>query len=174
MGGEPWMDGRVRIALERGRVVLVEIDVEKGLTTIAGPLLRRTRLSVLVSDNSVNEALDFPLVAVVPLSGARSIGALYPALAPGKGGIIKTSYALIDHVRSVDKRRIRKIFGFVTKAELSAIDRGLALYLSLATGSSPFDDVRLSARGKVGASSTSPETQCDPPWVPRRQGALDD
>jgi hypothetical protein len=38
-------------------------------------------------------------------------GALYPKLSPGKCGLAKTSFALIDHLRSIDRRRIRRAIG---------------------------------------------------------------
>lgn len=52
-------------------------------------------------------------------------------LRPGHGGLAKTSYALIDHVSSVDKRRIRRVFGLVPTSEIDALDEGLALFLGL-------------------------------------------
>ena len=58
-------------------------------------------------------------------------GALYPSLAPGSSGLTKASYALIDHIRSIDKRRIRRMFGQVSRAELARIDQGLELFLGL-------------------------------------------
>jgi mRNA-degrading endonuclease toxin of MazEF toxin-antitoxin module len=50
---------------------------------------------------------------------------------PGPSGLVKRSYALIDHLRSVDKRRIRRIFGVVSTGEMEAIDQGLVLFLGL-------------------------------------------
>jgi len=58
-------------------------------------------------------------------------GALYPSLAPGPSGLTKTSYVLTDHVRSIDKRRIRRTYGQVSAAELASIDQGLELFLGL-------------------------------------------
>jgi mRNA-degrading endonuclease toxin of MazEF toxin-antitoxin module len=84
-----------------------------------------------VSDPAVNADQRFPLIAVVPVTGTPGDGALYPELAPGKSGLLKTSYALIDHLRSIDKRRIRRVFGQVTKSELAAVDQGLELFLGL-------------------------------------------
>jgi len=46
-------------------------------------------------------------------------------------GLTKTSFALIDHLRSIDKRRIRRVFGRVTLDELAAVDQGLELFLGL-------------------------------------------
>ncbi len=111
--------------LDRGTVVLVELD-----PTI-GHEQRGVRPCIAVSDPAVNVDQRFPLIAVVPVTGTRGVGALYPELSPGKSGLTKTSYALIDHLRSIDKRRIRRIFGRVTDGEISAIDQGLELFLGL-------------------------------------------
>lgn len=47
-------------------------------------------------------------------AGTPGEGALYPELSPGRGGLAKTSFALIDHLRSVDKRRVRRVFGRIS------------------------------------------------------------
>jgi mRNA-degrading endonuclease toxin of MazEF toxin-antitoxin module len=63
------------------------------------------------------------------------VGALYPALSAGTSGLTKTSYALVDHLRSIDKRRIRRIFGQLTSGELDGVDQGLELFLGLGAAS---------------------------------------
>lgn len=112
--------------LDRGSVVLVELD------PTVGHEQRGIRPCIAVSDPSVNADQRFPLIAVVPVTGTPGQGALYPELSPGKSGLTKTSYALIDHLRSIDKRRIRRVFGRVTKSELTTVDQGLELFLGLA------------------------------------------
>src|SRR5687767_2510712 len=101
--------------LERGTVVLVELDPSIGHEE------RGVRPCVAVSDPAVNADQRFPLIAVVPVTGTAGVGALYPGLAPGSSGLIKQSYALVDHIRSIDKRRIRRMFGQVSRAELANI-----------------------------------------------------
>lgn len=112
--------------VDRGTVVLVELD------PTVGHEQRGVRPCIAVSDPAVNADQRFSLIAVVPLTGTPGEGALYPELSPGKSGLTKTSYALIDHLRSVDKRRIRRVFSRVTRDELTAVDQGLALFLGLA------------------------------------------
>jgi mRNA-degrading endonuclease toxin of MazEF toxin-antitoxin module len=51
---------------------------------------------------------------------------------PRGNGLRKESYALVDQLRSVDKRRVRRVFGGVSPDELAAIDQGLALFLGIA------------------------------------------
>ena len=113
------------MTLERGTVVLVELD------PTVGHEQRGVRPCVAVSDPAVNADQRFPLIAVVPVTGTTGVGALYPSLAPGSSGLAKPSSALVDHIRSIDKRRIRRMFGQVSLAELTNIDQGLELFLGL-------------------------------------------
>jgi mRNA-degrading endonuclease toxin of MazEF toxin-antitoxin module len=41
------------------------------------------------------------------------------------------SHALLDQLRSVDKRLVRRVFGRITENEMRAIDEGLTLFLGL-------------------------------------------
>jgi len=38
---------------------------------------------------------------------------------------------LIDQVRSIDKRRVRRVYGQVSPDEIDAVDDGLRLFLGL-------------------------------------------
>jgi mRNA interferase MazF len=113
------------VKLDCGTVVLVEFD------PTVGHEQRGVRPCIAVSDPDVNADQRFPLIAVVPLTRTPGEGSLYPELAPGKSGLTKTSFALIDHLRSIDKRRVRRVFGRVAKDELAAVDQGLELFLGL-------------------------------------------
>ena len=89
------------------------------------------RPCVVVTDPEVTEDQRFPMVCVVPVTKTRGDGALYPTLTPGGSGLRASSYALVDQVRAVDKRRITRVFGRVSADELKAIDEGLRLLLGL-------------------------------------------
>jgi mRNA interferase MazF len=114
------------VTIDRGTVVLVALDPSVGHEQ------RGLRPCVTVSDPAVNADQRFPLIAVVPVTGTPGEGALYPELSPGKSGLARTSYALVDHLRSIDKRRIRRVFGRLTLIELARIDEGMELFLGLA------------------------------------------
>ena len=122
------MDQGAGVTLDRGTVVLVELD------PTVGHEQRGVRPCIAVSDPAVNADQRFPLIAVVPVTGTPGEGALYPVLSPGTSGLTRLSYALIDHLRSIDKRRIRRVFGQVTSGELAGIDQGLDLFLGLGVG----------------------------------------
>jgi len=113
------------VRLARGAVVVV------GLDPTVGHEQHGVRPCVVVSDPDVISDQRFPLVCVVPVTGVQGEGLLYPPVAPGQSGLAKKSFALIDHLRSVDKRRIRRVFGELAPEEIAAIDEGLALFLGL-------------------------------------------
>ena len=111
--------------LGRGAIVVVELDPTVGREQ------RGVRPCVVVSDPDVISDQRFPLVCVVPITGTPGEGLLYPPLAPGPSGLAMQSFALIDHLRSIDKRRIRRVFGELPREEIAAIDEGLAVFLGL-------------------------------------------
>ena len=111
--------------LGRGTVVVVELDPKVGQEQ------RGMRPCIIVSDPDITSDQCFPLVCVVPITGIPGEGLLYPPLLPGKSGLAKRSFALIDHLRSIDKRRVRRVFGEIETDEVAAIDEGLAVILGL-------------------------------------------
>ncbi len=111
--------------LDRGTVVVV------GLDPTVGHEQRGLRPCIIVSDPDINSDQRFPLLCVVPITGTPGEGILYPPLSPGKSGLAKKSFALIDHLRSIDKRRVRRVFGELETDEVAAIDEGLAVFLGL-------------------------------------------
>ena len=109
--------------LTRGTVVLVAQD-----PTI-GHEQRGARPCIIVTNPRVIQEQRFPMICVVPITKTPGEGALYPALSSGSSGLRIQSYALVDQVRSVDKRRIMRVFGQISQEELKAIDEGLRLFL---------------------------------------------
>ena len=111
--------------IERGTIVLANLDPTLGHEQ------KRVRPAVVVSDPEVAGDQRFPLLCIVPITTTPGEGALYPTLAPGSSGLLKSSTALVDQVRSVDKRRISRVYGRIAPEELDAIDEGLILFLGL-------------------------------------------
>jgi len=89
------------------------------------------RPAIVVSDPEVSVDQRFPMLCIVPITSKPSQGALYPKLEPARSGLKKESYALVDQLRAIHKRRIRQVYGRIHPQELDAIDRGLYLFLGL-------------------------------------------
>jgi mRNA interferase MazF len=113
------------VDLVRGTIVLVSLDPARGHEQ------RGVRPCVIITNPEVIQDQRFPMVCVVPVTKMQGEGALYPSLNPGSSGLRTRSYVLVDQLRSVDKRRITKIFGQISGEELKKIDEGLRLFLGL-------------------------------------------
>ena len=111
--------------MKRGTVILVSLG------PTVGHEQRGARPCVVVTDPAITENQRFPMLAVVPLTGTPGEGALYPGLRPGESGLAKPSWALIDQLRAIDKRRVVRVFGVIPAQELAAIDDGMRLFLGL-------------------------------------------
>ena len=111
--------------LTRGTIVLVSLDPARGHEQ------QEVRPCVIITDPEVLKDQRFPMVCVVPVTKTQGEGALYPSLGPGRSGLRTLSFALVDQVRSIDKRRITRIFGQISDEELKKIDEGLRLFLGL-------------------------------------------
>ena len=114
------------MTLPRGTVILVELD-----PTI-GHEQRGVRPCVVVGDPVATHHQRFPLVVVVPVTSTPGVGALYPRIGAGSGGLVRESWALADQVRAIDKRRVLRAYGQIAPAELQQIDRALLFILGLA------------------------------------------
>jgi mRNA interferase MazF len=114
------------VTLVRGSVIVARLDPTVGHEQ-AG-----RRPCVVVSAPEVSNDQRFPLIAVVPLTSTPGVGLLYPLVQPSaSNGLRSASTALVDHVRSVDKRRVDRVYGPVGRVELAAIDAALRLFLGL-------------------------------------------
>jgi mRNA interferase MazF len=113
------------VKLSRGSVVLAVLDPTFGHEQ------QGIRPCVVVTDPEVLQDQRFPMLCVVPITRTPGEGALYPALSPGQSGLRVQSYALVDQVRSVDKRRVTRVFGRINQEEMSMIEEGLRLFLGL-------------------------------------------
>ena len=111
--------------MQRGSVVLVDLDPAVGREQ------RGVRPAIVVSDPEVSLHQRFPMLCIVPVTSTPGEGALYPRLSPGRSGLKKESYALVDQLRAVHKMRLRRVYGKIQASELAAIDRGLYLFLGL-------------------------------------------
>ncbi|MFW6181713.1 MAG: type II toxin-antitoxin system PemK/MazF family toxin [Spirochaetota bacterium] len=114
-----------QVRLTRGTIVLVTLDPTFGHEQ------RGNRPCVVLTDPEVIHDQRYPMVCVIPLTKTPGEGALYPSLSPGKSGLRTRSYALVDQFRSVDKRRITKLYGRMSSDELRAIEEGLRLFLGI-------------------------------------------
>jgi mRNA interferase MazF len=106
--------------VRRGDVCWVNLD-----PTI-GTEIKKTRPAVVVSNDSCNAYGS--RVVVVPLTS--NVSTLYPGEASVRVAG-RSARALGDQLRSVDRARIGKRIGRLTRVELDAVDEALRITLAL-------------------------------------------
>ena len=115
---------KVMVKVERGDIVLVELDPTKGSE------IQKTRPTIVVSNNLVNEFTK--LVTVVPITSQKTEQIRsFEVLLDESSGLLKKSKAVILQVRTVDKTRLQKKLGKVSKKTLREIDNSLKIHFAL-------------------------------------------
>ena len=95
--------------LKQYQIVLVNLDPTIGIE------VKKTRPCVIFSPNEMNKHLQTIVIAPITSSSKN-----YPTRAEIKGNKTK-GWVMIDQIRTVDKRRISKIFGELSEKEIQKI-----------------------------------------------------
>lgn len=106
----------------RGEVWWVEFD------PAIGSIIRKTRPAIIVSNNAENRHMT--RVQVIPLSS--NVERIYPSetvvtLAGQK------SKAMADQLMTADKKRLKKLLGNLSQADMRAVDTMMKIQLGIET-----------------------------------------
>ena len=106
----------------RGEVWWVEFD------PAIGSIIRKTRPAIIVSNNAANRHMT--RVQVIPLSS--NVERIYPSetvvtLAGQK------SKAMADQLMTADKKRLKKLLGSLSQADMRAVDTMMKIQLGIET-----------------------------------------
>ncbi len=109
---------------ERGEIYLVCLD-----PTI-GSEINKTRPALIISNDINNQAAQ--TITVVPISSI--VKKVYPFetfLSSQESGLVKNSKAKCNQVRTIDKKRLVKSLGKVSKDKLKEIEGSLLIHLGI-------------------------------------------
>jgi mRNA interferase MazF len=90
-----------------------------GLDPVVGSEQGRTRPVLVVSETALNDVL--PVVNVLPITSRKQNRRVYPneaVLAAGTAGLMAESIVLCYQIRTLDKRRLLRMFGTLDDAAL--------------------------------------------------------
>ena len=107
----------------RGDVWLVSLDPSMGHE------VRKTRPAVVVTSDIYNR--HNWVVVVMPLTSHETAEYDQVLIESPEGGLDSSSVTLPDQIRAVDRRRLVKRLGRVSKSTLRRIDRSLRIVLDL-------------------------------------------
>lgn len=110
----------------RGDVWLVSLD------PTVGHEVKKTRPAIVVTSDVYNR--HNWVVVIVPLTSHGMAEYDQVLIEPPEGGLTSTSVTLPDQIRAVDRKRLVKRLGRVSREALSKLDRSLRIVLDLFNG----------------------------------------
>ena len=109
---------------ERGEIYLVCLD-----PTI-GSEINKTRPALIISNDINNQAAQ--TVTVIPItSSTKKVYPFETLLSSQESGLPKSSKAKCNQIRTIDKKRLVKSLGKVSKKELKEIEDSLSIHLGM-------------------------------------------
>ena len=111
--------------IRRGEVYLVTLD------PVVGKEISKTRPIVVVSNDKNNEFSG--TVTILPVT-SRNLKKIYPFevfLPKGSANLPKDSKVKADQIRTLDKTRIIKLIGKLTRSEMDEIAKAMKIHLAL-------------------------------------------
>ena len=97
--------------MKRFDIVLVNLDPSVGVE------IRKTRPCLIVSPDEINVALQTIIVAPLTTTPPRTLPTRVPLKATPKSGLSNDSYAVLDQIKSVDRRRVVTEMGTISEHE---------------------------------------------------------
>ena len=94
-----------------------------------GTELHKNRPALVISSNEVNK--HHPRIVVIPISTKNYSGLSVIIIASNESGLDKGSVILPAEIRAVDKIRLTKKLGKITKSKLKEVEEVLKLVLGL-------------------------------------------
>lgn len=113
------------VAPRRGDVFLVAFD-----PTI-GAEIRKTRPAVVIQNDVGNRAGSTTIVAAITSHEHEQLYPFEVLLPAGEAGLEKRSVALLNQIRTVDRRRLMRKLGTLRADPMRRLDRALAISVGL-------------------------------------------
>jgi len=111
---------------KRGEIYLVALD------PTVGHEIKKTRPALVIQNNTSNEYLSTTIVAPITSVLRLPLSPVHILIAAGQlSGLDVASIALCDQIRTVDKRRLRKLLGRVDGPTIAQADEAIKVSLGL-------------------------------------------
>ncbi len=112
---------------QRGEIYWVNLD------PTVGSEISKTRPALIISNNTGNQYASRVIIAPISSSGS-GMSKVYPfevLIQAGEGGLSHRSKALLDQIRTVDKRRLGQKIGTLTTKHMKQVDHAIRLSLAV-------------------------------------------
>jgi mRNA interferase MazF len=120
------MEQRRRITYpRRGEVYLVTFD------PTVGSEIQRTRPALILQNDIANRNSPITIVAAITSQFEESLYPTEVLIRPPEGGLTTPSVALLNQIRSIDRRRLVRRLGRVSATTMERVNRAIQLSLGL-------------------------------------------
>jgi mRNA interferase MazF len=120
------MERRPRITYpRRGEVYLVTFD------PTVGSEIQRTRPALILQNDITNRNSTITVVTAITSQFEEPLYPTEVMVSPPEGGLTVPSVALLNQIRSIDRRRLVRRLGRVTAATMEQVDRALRISMGL-------------------------------------------
>jgi mRNA interferase MazF len=111
------MERRPRITYpRRGEIYLVTFD------RTVGSEIQRTRPAIIIQNDIANRNSPITIVAAITSQFEEPLYPTEVRITPPEGGLTVPSVALLNQIRSIDRRRLVRHLGRVTAATMAQVD----------------------------------------------------
>lgn len=120
------MASRQRITQpQRGEVYLVNFD------PTVGSEIQKTRPALILQNDISNEHSPITIVAAITSQFELPLYPTEVLIQSSEGGLSNNSVVLLNQIRSIDKRRLLKRLGTLTRETMQQVDRAIQVSLGL-------------------------------------------
>lgn len=109
----------------RGDIFLVDFDPTRGAE------IQKTRPALVIQNDIANEHSPITIVAAITSQYQEPLYPTEVLVIPPEGGLTHPSVALLNQIRSIDRRRLVKRLGKLSPATLQRVDQAIVLTLGL-------------------------------------------
>lgn len=109
----------------RGEIYWVNLD------PTVGSEIAKTRPAVIISNDIGNEYADRVIVAPITSGGLAKVYPFEVRISAGEAGLPRDSKAVLDQIRTLDKRRLGQRLGALSSQRMAEVDQSIRLSLSV-------------------------------------------
>jgi len=120
------MERRPRISTpKRGEVWFVSFDPSLGAE------IQKTRPALILQNDTANRYSPITIVAAITSQFDEELYPTEVSIRAAEGGLQSNSVVLLNQIRSIDKQRLVRRLGTVTRATMVRVDRAIQISLGL-------------------------------------------
>ena len=120
------MERRPRISTpKRGEVWFVSFDPSLGAE------IQKTRPALILQNDTANRYSPITIVAAITSQFDEELYPTEVLIRAAEGGLQSNSVVLLNQIRSIDKQRLVRRLGTVTRATMVRVDRAIQISLGL-------------------------------------------